>query len=212
MKAIIFDMDGVLVDTMKYHVPAWRVAFANEGIDISEKDMYLREGMSFDKTVDVVSEKFGNKLNNNSRKELKNIREQALDDSLKFEIYPGVKNFIFQLKLKGLKLAMVTGASKVQALKVVKDFENVFDLVVTADDVVNSKPAPEPYLKAVKELGLNKEDCIVIENAPLGIQSAKAAGLKVIAIETTLHKKDLHEADLILENHENLFTYLKTII
>ena len=81
--------------------------------------------------------------------------------------------------------------------------------IVTADDVINTKPHPEPYLKAVFKLGIPAENSIVIENAVLGVKSAKAAGCKCYALETTLTGDYLQEADMVFSNHEALYLFLK---
>ena len=114
------------------------------------------------------------------------------------------------MKNNGLKLAVVTGANKEFATKIVSNyFESYFDVLINGEDVKNSKPSPEPYLKALELLKLSSQEVLVIENAPLGIKSAKNANLEVLALQTTLEKSKLKEADLIFKNHEDLFQYVK---
>ena len=114
------------------------------------------------------------------------------------------------LKKNGKSLAVVSASSKEKLEKTVpKDFLEKFDAVVCSEDYFNGKPDPEPYLTAMKNLNVSPEECIVVENAPLGIKSAKKAGAYCIALTTTLDKEYLKEANVILNNHEELISYLK---
>ncbi|MGE0793411.1 MAG: HAD family hydrolase [Candidatus Woesearchaeota archaeon] len=211
MKAVIFDMDGVVIDSMKYHVPCWIDALKFLGIHADEADVYLKEGMNFEDTLKTFSNEYKVSLDNKTEEEINEARIKCIHKNFKIEVYAGVIEFISLLKNKNIKTALVTGSNKELANKVVKEnLNNLFDVVITSDDVQHSKPYPEPYLKAVKMLNINKNDCVVIENAPLGIKSAKDAGLFVFGLETTLHKKELHEANMIFSNHKNLFEYLRT--
>ena len=104
---------------------------------------------------------------------------------------------------------MVTGGHKERVYPFIKKyFDGFFSAIVTSDDVENTKPYPEPYLKGLSMLGLHKDETLVIENAPLGIKSAKSAGIQVIAIETTLGKEYLKEADQIV----NSFSEIQSIV
>ncbi len=211
MKAIIFDMDGVLIDSMKYHVESWIETFKKVGINVSSKEIFLNEGSSFKDTILKISEEKNMELKLSDLNTMKNYRHEYLQNTFVIKPYAGIIKFIYFLKLKGFKVATVTGSNKLLAEKVSKEmFNDLFDVVISSDDVKQSKPHPEPYQKAIKKLKIKNDEAIVIENAPLGIKSAKDAGLFVIGLETTLHKKDLCEADIILKNHEVLFEYLKT--
>jgi beta-phosphoglucomutase len=118
------------------------------------------------------------------------------------------------LKEKKVPMVVVTGGNKERVGKTIKEhLDGYFDDLVTIDDVKNGKPHPEPFLKGADKLGLKASECIVIENAPLGIKSAKAAQCLVIAIKTTLDEKYLNEADIICDTfrqvEEKLLTLLK---
>ena len=115
---------------------------------------------------------------------------------------------------KGVKTAIVTGSIRGNLEWTLSAEERAqFDFILSAEFYTNGKPHPEPYLKAIKYLHLSPEQCLVIENAPLGIRSAKAAGITCIAITTTLPAEELHEADLIipdLDHLESLIEQLQT--
>ncbi|MGV8161990.1 MAG: HAD family hydrolase [Candidatus Nanoarchaeia archaeon] len=209
LKAVIFDMDGVLVDSIRYHMYAWKKSFENEGVNLKEEDFAIYEGSSCEDTFVFLEKNQGVKLTEVQKNKVMNFKNNLFDEIYQRKVYSGIISFILDLKKKNIKLAVVTGSSRVLAERIIKqEFDNMFNFVVTSNDTSNSKPHPEPYLKAVKLLGLNKEECVVIENAPLGITSAKEAGLKVYALETTLHKKHLIQADKVFKNHEDLIKYL----
>ena len=112
---------------------------------------------------------------------------------------------IDSLRAAGKRLAIVSASPKEKLEKTVpKEFLDKFEVVISGDDCKIGKPHPEPYLNAMNKLGLSIGDCVVIENAPLGIQSAKSAGIYCIALTTTVNREHLNEADKILQNHEEL--------
>ncbi len=210
LKAIIFDLDGVLINSIKYHVISWKTAFENHGIKVSEEELYLYEGMSFRETIDKISEKVNKKFTDKEKRLIYSDKIDIFTKMFELYIYPKIIDFLKFLKDKGLILAVVTGSNKNHTHKVLdENFTNLFDVIVTGEDVKFGKPAPDEYLKALKMLKIDANDAIVIENAPLGIMSAKNAGLKVYALETTLDKKYLMNADKIFKTHKELFEFVK---
>ena len=118
---------------------------------------------------------------------------------------PGIYELLTELHKNGHRLALVTGSCLEAAKAVLQNgIENMFDVVVAGEMVANGKPDPEPYLTAISMLGVKKEDCLVIENAPAGITSAKRAGLRCYAVATSLPKTYLKEADKIFKNIEEI--------
>ena len=112
--------------------------------------------------------------------------------------YPGVDALVERLRARALRLAMVTGTSRKNIEHHFGAWLQNFDAIVTADDVKRTKPDPEPYLQALAKLGLAASDCVVVENAPLGVRSGKAAGIRVIAVTSTNPAELLKEADVIV--------------
>lgn len=213
MKAVIFDMDGVLIDSMKYHVPAWNTAFKKFNVKIPVEQFKLFEGADFQRTILHFKKNYNITITKQDKLQIYKNKQEYMLNEFKLEVYSEIKKILKYIKLKKLKLAVVTGSSKDFVNMVVdKKFKNIFDVIVCSDDVKKSKPAPDPYLKAVELLKLSKNEMFVIENAPLGIKSAKKAGLQVFALETTLNKKHLTEANKIFKNHKELFEYVKKII
>jgi len=209
LKAVIFDMDGVLIDSMTHHIAGWKKFLDEEKINVTHEQLALNEGRSFDSTVDFFIKENGEKL---TLEDIERIKEKKKKYTMKFlqiVAYEGVREFISELRKKEIKTAVVTGSGRDFTEKVVQNhFKELFDFVVTSDDVNRGKPYPDPYLKAVELLRFKKEECLVIENAPIGIESAKEAGLKVYALETTLDKKHLMQADKVFKNHEDMIKYV----
>ena len=212
VNAIIFDMDGVLTDSMKYHIESWNYAFNQFDIFPSSEDFALLEGMSYKETIEFILKKYNTQLNQVEKDKIYSIKKDKLSEIFQFEIYPEIPPFINLLKKQNMKLALVSGANKEFVNRIInKYFKNYFEIIITGSDVKKGKPAPEPYLKAIEKLNCPIDKIIVIENAPLGIQSAKKAKLQTLALTTTLDKKYLKEADKIFPSHDELIDYVKTL-
>jgi HAD superfamily hydrolase (TIGR01509 family) len=127
------------------------------------------------------------------------------------KLFPGIWDLLTDLCNAGYKLGMVTGSSRKSVnLLLPSDRQTIFNALVTADDVTKPKPDPQPFLMAVERMKVDPKQCIVIENAPYGVRSAKAAGCRVIAICTTLDAGDLNSADWIVRDHNALKLLLST--
>jgi HAD superfamily hydrolase (TIGR01509 family) len=218
IEAIIFDMDGVLIDSMKYHISSWRRAFKNHDVAISNEELKLCEGMSYDKTIEFFAKKHHIHFSEDDEREIYEEKKRLLSKILKIRVFPHVLKNLKLLKSKNVKLAVVTGANKEFAQNAIKKhFDGVFDVVVSGDDVKKGKPSPEPYLKALSMLKLTGRDAarggiIVVENSPLGIESAIKSKLTVLAVETTLGARHLQGANKIFRNHESLFKYMSSVL
>lgn len=115
-------------------------------------------------------------------------------------IFKEAQDFLRGLKKEGYILGLVTGTTQAGVAEILpKSLKTLFDCIVTGDQVKKGKPDPEPYLKAAGIIGLNPKQCLVIENAPLGVESAKRAGMFCIAITTSLPKEYLKKADLVVD-------------
>jgi beta-phosphoglucomutase len=208
-KAILFDMDGVITDTMKFHYEAYRQAFEPLGISLTPLDVYLSEGMPSLEVGKVFVKKYDISI---GEEQLKNVIEQKRELYRKLaaghvQMYPGVKNTIDLLRDNGIKLALVSGSNRISVMKVLDEIgmAGKFDAIVTGADTERGKPYPDPYVKAMNMLGITGENSVVVENAPLGIESAKAAGIDyVIAVTTTLPEQYLREADDIMPSFTDI--------
>ncbi|WP_456431952.1 HAD family hydrolase [Thermosulfuriphilus sp.] len=206
-EAIVFDMDGVVMDSMPYHVRAWREAFQEFGLDIPEELLYLHEG-----AIELSSARrlFSGQGIDPTEKWFKKIlaRQQEIFAQKYRHLvrpYPEIPDLLSDLKNQGRRLALVTSSH----LKVLREIlpralQGLFDFILTGDMVKRRKPHPEPYLRALEALGTSAQETAAIENAPAGIRSAKEAGLICLGITTTLEPAYLSEADYVVSDHQKL--------
>ena len=212
-KAVLFDMDGVIADSMEHHAESWQTVFREYGVLISKEEIFKREGMSgLDSIIDVIRSKGVPVPDEKEQKKLQK-RKLELFEKNRIEIFPHVLDILQFLKSKNVGLGLVTGSLKRSVNFILpREIFQFFDAVVTFDDITSGKPHPEPYLKALVMTGCGPEDALVIENAPLGIESAKSAGIDCFALETTLPSEYLDKADRIFKTHEALFEFLKIML
>ena len=202
IKAILFDFDGVLADTMEGNFLAWRKAFKDYGVDIKKEDYFPLEGMKLTEIARKISNKYNVQANPKTIVKLKN--EYYLKNH-SFCFYPKVIEFIDLFKKNKNRLAVVSASPREKLNKTVPaEFLVKFDAIISEEDSKNGKPNPDPYLNAAKKLEISPAECLVVENAPLGIKSAKRAGMYCIAICSTLDKSFLSEADEIIDKFEDL--------
>jgi beta-phosphoglucomutase len=199
-RAALFDMDGVITDTMPLHYESWKRAFAREGIDVEKMDVYLREGMTSTAMAREIAAAKGRDMSDDEIMRIVDEKTMYFGEMVNEygRAYEGVNETLRMLRNNGVALALVTGSKRESVDAVLKKtgLEGAFDVIVGAEDVTSGKPGPEPYLSAMRELDMPALDCLAIENAPLGIKSAKAAKAGyVIAIATTLDPSYLQEAD-----------------
>ncbi len=203
--AVIFDWDGVLVDSSRNYYRAYELVLGEVGISTTPREIYLREGQPTPQLIAALCAQHGIPVTEARIKELAQ-RRREYDVALGARcFFPGMWDLLNCLRKSGRKLALVTGSSRKSVqLVLVPEQEHFFDAVVTADDVRRPKPHPEPFRRAAEIMGVKPSGCVVIENAPFGVQAAKAAGCRVIAICTTLAAEDLCQADWIVKDHQEL--------
>lgn len=210
-RALIFDMDGVLVDSIHLHAAAWKMAFSEEDIAISPDSIYRLEGANDRGIVDSILHHQGISGSFDSFSSIA-ARKQALFDITDVKPFPGITDCLKLLSEEYL-LAVVSGSDRNAVDGILgRHFSVNFDAVVSGDDVIKGKPNPDPYLKALEYLGADPEDCIVFENAPYGVQAAKNAGLYCIGIPTYVAPQLLEMADKVLADHLNLMEYLHLLV
>ncbi len=199
-KAVLFDMDGVITDSMPYHYEAWKHIFATCGISVTKNEIFVREGEKGEVTLRAILSSHGKYLSDEAIKHLLSEKERIFRAIASPRLFTGAKECIETIHNRGKKLALVTGTSGTELRSnVPASLLSLFDAIVSGDMVSRGKPDPEPYLMALAHLGVQAHEAVVIENAPYGIRSAKAAGLYCIALTTSLPRSYLKDADLILE-------------
>ncbi len=209
LNSVIFDMDGVIVDGMPYHIESWKKALSTVGISVTDLEIYLMEGMTGEETIKELTNKKKKSLSDESIRSVLKLKRKIFNDIFTVKLMKGSKELLLELHRLDYRLALVTGTRLEVVKKVLQmGLDNVFKIVITGEMVSNGKPNPEPYLKAVNELGVNKEDCLVVENAPAGIASAKNAGLTCFAVQTSLPGEYLKGADKIFQSIGELSAFL----
>ena len=187
LKAVLFDMDGVLYDSMPIHAYSWIAAMQNHGLNMTEADAYLNEGRIGHDTIGLIAEREGKQVNADERKRIYREKTKLFAACPTALPIHGSVEFVQKVMASGLLAMLVTGSGQPSLLDQLNiDFPNVFtpEKMVTSFDVKRGKPHPEPYLMALEKGRLQAWEAIVIENAPLGIIAARAAGLYVIAVNT----------------------------
>ncbi|WP_406657179.1 HAD family phosphatase [Methanolobus sp. ZRKC2] len=208
IRAVIFDMDGVLVDSMSYHALAVQNIFDQIGVKMDKQDIFEREG---ERTVDIITFLLEKEAGDASAYDVLDIVERYIREFnriVELQVFDGLKECLSLMSEK-FRLSVVSGSDRPIVYDIIeKEFPDVFEVIVTADDVERGKPDPQPYLKAVEMLGIDKDECIVIENAPMGVEAAQKAGLCCIAVPTYLDPEKLKSADIVLRDHRELIDYL----
>lgn len=198
-RAALIDMDGVLYDSMKYHTLAWRQVMAELGILCSREEFYLYEGMTGAATIDHIWQRsFGHKCDPEYIKKIYARKSRLFVEQGRKEPMPGADRMLRALEARGIRRVLVTGSSQKSILDSIEsDYPGAFppDMRVTAADVVRGKPDPEPYLKGLELAGVPADEAIVIENAPLGVKAAKAAGIFTIAVTTGPIPREAFESE-----------------
>jgi HAD superfamily hydrolase (TIGR01509 family) len=199
IKGVLFDMDGVLVDSEEYICRASIEMFRGMGINAKPDDFTQFVGMGENRYIGGVAEKYGLKVNINEVK----ARTYAIYETLvkgKLKALPGALQFIESCRCSGLRLALATSTDKVKMeinLREIGLSQSDFDSVINGLEVERKKPFPDIYLMAAERIGLDPSECLVAEDAVSGVRAAKSAGCKCLALLTSFTAPELSEADWI---------------
>lgn len=187
-RAVLFDMDGVLYDSMPAHAIAWSTAATSFGLHMSPQEAYLHEGRTGSGTINILAQRHWGR--NATEEELQRIyaeKSRIFNSRPKAKPMPGARELLEGLRDMGLTIVLVTGSAQHSLLdRLNADFPGIFapQRMVTAFDVVHGKPHPEPYLMGLQRAGVEAAEVVVVENAPLGVEAAHAAGIFTYAINT----------------------------
>ena len=208
-----------MFDSMPNHAIAWEEVMKNHQLPFTAYDCYLNEGRTGESVIREAMWKARNRDATSDEITTIYAEKSAYFNMLEQKVggtptIPGVAEVLRYVEACGDQIWVVTGSgmrSLLDNLNTVLPAVFQRDRMITAFDVVHGKPDPEPYLKAWERSGLTKEQCVVVENAPLGIRSGKAAGLTVYAVNTgVLTKDDLAQADQVFDTMAELLVYLQT--
>lgn len=219
IKAALIDMDGVLYDSMPFHASSWHQLFTELGVTTSRpEEYYLYEGMKGSDTIGLILKReLGMDTSEDQRKEIYAHKAALFKRCGDAPVMTGAPDMLKALKDLGLTTVLVTGSAQKSLLdNLERDYPGYFprQRMVTALDVKNGKPHPEPYLRGLEKAEVDKTEAIVIENAPLGVRAGKAAGCFTIAVTTGPIPREAFEkegADLIFPDMPTFAKWLKNI-
>jgi beta-phosphoglucomutase len=207
IRGVLFDLDGVIIDTLHYHYLAWKHMFEKRGGTVHEHTVLLHEGRNSREILPVLINETGVNIPPKEQTQFIEEKRAYYRSIVQVKQYPGAFTVIDELKARGYKVALVTAcALKNMQHSLNGDQQAHFDFIITGDEIPRAKPYPDPYLTAARQLGLQPAQCIVVENAPLGIEAARKAGMYCVALETTLGKEYLVSADCILQDIRELMS------
>jgi HAD superfamily hydrolase (TIGR01509 family) len=202
IKAVLFDMDGVLVDSEEFICKAAIEMFRERGLNVKPEDFIPFVGAGENRYIGGVAEKYNFSLViDRDKKRTYEIYERIVHKNLR--PLPGVENFIISCKNKNLKIAVATSADEIKMKINLREIglpAEIFDATVNGLEIERKKPYPDIYLKAAELVGIEPTECLVVEDAPNGIQAARAAGMKCLAVMSSFSEKELHDADWIAKD------------
>jgi len=200
ISAIIFDLDGTVVDSEEAWAKAFVIVLKSLGADVKEKHPHT-SGVEIKKNWERLITKFNIKTNKKSDELAAITSNEYSKLTSEVVLMDGAIEFIENTRNDGILTALATSSSWEVTDKIIQKFKlnNLFDYVTTGDEVLNNKPDPEIYILTADKMSLDPNDCLVIEDSPSGINAGKDAGMKVIAIDPTGEREDLEAADLTVE-------------
>ena len=202
-KAVLFDFEGVIGKTLEDSCRAWAHACTEAGLTFDPEEFYLCEGMKSSEYACRLFARHGR--DSEGATSLVSRKSELYSSNNQFSFYVGIETLVQRLQEKGVKIGVVSGGSRARLLSGRSgQLLRQVDVVVTGDELTQGKPAPEGYRKAAAALNVAPNECLVIENAPLGIQSAKNAGMACIGVCSTLSKSHLQSADKVVADHAEL--------
>ena len=220
IQAVLFDMDGVLYNSMPAHCKSWFQTMTEFGYHCTYEEFFIHEGRTGGSTINLLTQReFGRDATEEEIKVIYARKTELFTQYNQGETIPFAREMLQQVKSNGLDTILVTGSGQHSLLgKLEENFPGIFvrEKMVTAFDVKNGKPNPEPYLKGLTQGGrLETNQAVVVENAPMGVQSASDAGIFCIAINTgPIDEQVLYDAgaDIVLPSMEDLFVKWESIL
>ena len=203
MKAVLWDLDGVLVDSAPFHFQAWRELLASLGRELSEADFRRTFGLRNDAILrDLLGDLSPAEMERLAARKEGLFRQAARGN---ISALPGALALLRLLRERGLRLALVSSTPHANIDLVLRslEVETAFDVVVGEEDVTQGKPDPEGFLLAAERLGVPRGECVVIEDAPMGVEAAKRGGMRCVGVVCGRPREALAKADLVVETLED---------
>lgn len=205
IRGLIFDLDGVIVDTAKYHYLAWKELAQELGVRFTKKDNERLKGVSRVRSLEIILEINGLTASEAQKQAYctrKNDRYLEYIGQLKEEeILPGAKQFLLNSRAAGYRIALGSASKNTKLILEKLNITDLFDAVIDGTKVTKAKPDPEVFLRGAGEIDLAPSECVVFEDAEAGVQAAHNAGMKAIGIGS---RQRLPEADLHISGFGNV--------
>lgn len=207
IKACIFDLDGVIVDTAKYHFLAWKKLADELNINFTKEDNEKLKGVSRMKSLEIILDLGKLQFDAETKNKLAEKKNkwyleyiQKLDKS---EVLPGVEKFLTGLRQQGIKIALGSASKNARLILKNIQMEDYFDAIIDGTKITKAKPDPEVFLASAEELHIKPEECVVFEDAEAGVQAALRGGMKAVGIGS---EKILHEANKVIPGFSGVST------
>jgi len=205
LAAVIWDMDGVLADTARYHFLAWEETFARRGIEFTDEDFKRGFGIKND---NIIKNVLGEKTTQAEIETIAREKEATFRRIIGRDIkpIPGAIELLGQLHSRGIRMAIAssTVAENIRLIVSRLGIANYFEAVITGHDVTEGKPSPQVFLLAAQRLGVEPKNCLVFEDAVAGVKAALSAGMHCVAITSSHPRAMLAEADLVVDTLEGV--------
>ena len=216
IKAVIFDVDGTLLDTERIYMKAWKEAAAEAGYVMPDVVLQKTRAVNTKDAARIFEEEIGNGF---SYQAVRPIRVRIAEEIIKREspiLKPGVLELLAFLEGKGIRLSVASSTNQQGTREHLAESRILdrFEVVVGGDMVTNGKPHPDIFLKAAEALGAAPEECIVVEDSPAGIRAARAAGMKAVLVpdQAAITQEIIDMADVVLNSLLEMPAYLQTLI
>ena len=194
LKAIIFDLDGTLVDSLPYHHESWRIFFKNNNLEEHDFSEVLKEYKGGG-TLELMTSVFGDMYTKDELKKMTDDKEIIFRDIYKSKIYPieGLKQFLDNLKENNILLSIGSNAIRENVLMTIEELSltNYFSSIICGDEVSRGKPDPEMFVKTLSNLNVSRDECIIFEDSIEGVKAAKNADIKVIGVTSSQSSEKL---------------------
>jgi len=205
IQAVLFDLDGVVVFTDKYHYQGWKALCDEQGWDFDEEVNNLCRGVPRMASLEVILKHNNVTLPEDQKLERADHKNEYYKELLKNinddDLYPGVVPFLEELKKRGVKLGLCSSSKNADTVLDALNLTHFFDAIVTGHDISNAKPHPEIFLLGAEKLGVHPFHCIVFEDAPSGIEAGLAAGMKCIGVGSA---EVLPDASEVMQHYDEI--------
>lgn len=199
IKAAIFDLDGVIVDTAHYHYIAWKRLASEFGINLTPSQNELLKGVSRMKSLEIILDMGKVNLSEGEKEKLAERKNKWFVEYIESirpeEIFPGVKELLAQIRQQGIKTGLASSSKNAPRVIELLGIASEFDTLVDGTMIVHTKPDPEIFLLTARNLGVKPAACVVFEDAEAGVEAAKAAGMKCVGVGSV---DQLSKADRVI--------------